>query len=164
MARGDGVIGDENPGPVDPIADDQTERRRRERQADAARTSEWDERMDRLEEAAIQAEYATGREEATEEKARRNVFLRIGTIVVGFTVLLGGVAMMILPGPGILGILAGLGILSRELSWAERWMEAVKKRAKIEELKEQPKWVQVLTWTITAVAVIGSLVYFFVIR
>lgn len=164
MAQGDGVIGDETPGPVDPIADDQTARRRHEREADAERRSEWDEHRARLEEAAIQAEKATGREEPTDEAARRNVFLRVGTIVVGFTVLLGGLAMMILPGPGILGILAGLGILSRELPWAERLMEAVKKRAKLDELKEQPKWVQVLTWTLTAVAVIGSMVYFFVIR
>lgn len=164
MATGDGVIGDETPGPVDPVTDDQTKSRRRERQAVPADTSEWDERMERLEEAAIQAEYATGRREPTEEEARRNVFLRIGTIIVGFIVLLGGVAMMILPGPGILGILAGLGILSRELPWAERWMEAVKKRAKIEELKQQPRWVQALTWTITAVAVTGSLVYFLIIR
>lgn len=121
-------------------------------------------RRERFREAAIMAEYATGREETSEEEARRNVFLRMGTIVVGFVVLGGGLAMMVLPGPGILGILAGLGILSRELPWAERLMESVKERAKLDELKEQPRWVQVLMWTITAVAVIGSMTYFLVIR
>jgi uncharacterized protein (TIGR02611 family) len=124
----------------------------------------WDERRARFREAAILAEQATGREEATEAEARRNVFLRMGTIVVGFVVLLGGLAMMVLPGPGILGILAGLGILSRELPWAERLMEAVKERAKLDELKEQPRWVQAVMWTVTAVAVVGSMAYFLVIR
>ncbi|CAN5570446.1 hypothetical protein BH10ACT1_BH10ACT1_37610 [soil metagenome] len=126
--------------------------------------SEWRARRARLREAAIQAEYATGRQEATEEEARRGVIRRVGTIILGFIVLFGGIAMMILPGPGILGIIAGLAILAQELAWAERLLEYVKKRAKIDELKEQPKWIQAAMWTFTAAAVIGSLVYFTVIR
>lgn len=121
-------------------------------------------RRDMLEDAAIQAEMATGLQERTEQAARRNVVLRLGTIVVGFVVLLGGLAMMVLPGPGIVGILAGLGILSRELAWAERMMEYVKKRAKIEELKQQPAWVQGVTWTVTVISVVGSITYLTVLR
>ncbi len=147
-------------GPVDPIADDQSARRRAEVITDQAHRD----RRARLREAAIQAEYATGRHEETEEQARRGVIRRVGTIIVGFVVLIGGLAMMILPGPGILGVIAGLAILAQELPWAERLLEYVKKRAKIDELKEQPKWVQAVMWTITAGAVIGSIVYFVVIR
>ncbi|MCU1499800.1 MAG: hypothetical protein JWM47_3753 [Acidimicrobiales bacterium] len=121
-------------------------------------------RFETLREAAIQAEYATGRREETEEAARRSVLRRVGTIIVGFIVLFGGIAMMILPGPGILGVIAGLAILSQELAWAERLLEYVKKRARVEELKAQPKWVQAVMWTITAGAVIGSLVYLTFIR
>lgn len=160
MTSGDGVL-DETPGPADPSVP-------QDRPGGTAETEHEpggvQSPRERLREAAIMAEYATGREETSEAAARRNVFLRMGTIVVGFVVLAGGLAMMVLPGPGILGILAGLGILSRELPWAERVMESVKKRAKIDELKEQPKWVQGVMWTITAVAVIGSMTYFLVIR
>src|SRR5262245_47803259 len=99
-------------------------------------------RLDLLKEAALQAEYATGEREDTEEQAKRNILLRVATIVVGFIVLFAGLAMMVLPGPGVVAILAGLGILSRELAWAERMIEYVKRRAKVEELKTQPAWVQ----------------------
>ena len=110
-------------------------------------------------EAAIAAEMATGVHERTEQAAKRNLVFRLATIVVGFVILLGGLAMMILPGPGILGILAGLGILSRELPWAERLLTYAKKRAKVDELKQQPAWVQGVMWTVTVVAVVGSVAY-----
>lgn len=120
------------------------------------------ERLGVLKDAAIQAEYATGRHEETEAEAKRHVVLRLATIVVGFIVLLGGVAMMILPGPGILGIIAGLGILSRELVWAEKMLDYAKEKARVDELKEQPRWVQGVTWAITIGAVGASLWYVFI--
>ncbi|HWJ97119.1 MAG TPA: PGPGW domain-containing protein [Acidimicrobiales bacterium] len=119
------------------------------------------ERFGVLKEAAIQAEYATGRHEDTEEEAKRHVALRIGTIIVGFVVLFGGLAMMILPGPGIIGIIAGLGILSRELTWAERMLEYAKEKARVDELKEQPTWVKAGAWAITIGAVAASAWYLF---
>ena len=148
----------------DPIDDDQRGRRAAERERDEAQRDEHSanhhERLDLLREAAYQAEYATGEREDSEEQARRHIIIRVGTIVVGSIVLLIGLAMTVLPGPGILGVLAGLGILSRELPWAERMVEYVKKRAKIEQLRQQPQWVQVAMWGFTIAAVTGSLVYF----
>ena len=93
-----------------PVVNVRSGRSRAERKA-----SERHEKRERLVEAAIQAELATGAEEATLEQAKRHVLVRLGTIVVGFVVLIGGLVMMILPGPGIVGILAGLGS-SRESS------------------------------------------------
>lgn len=121
-------------------------------------------RFDLLREAAIEAEYATGEREATEELAKRHVLMRLATIAVGFVVLLGGLVMMVLPGPGVLGILAGLGILSRELAWAERMIEYVKEKSKYDELKTQPAWVQASMWVVTVGAVAGSAVYFLAVR
>ncbi|MCB0963802.1 MAG: PGPGW domain-containing protein [Acidimicrobiales bacterium] len=111
------------------------------------------ERLELLREAAIQAEYATGRQEPDEETARRHVLIRVGTIVVGFVVLLAGLAMLVLPGQGILTVIAGLAILSRELPWAERMLEYAKKKAKLDELKEQPVWVKGVAWAFTLVAI-----------
>jgi uncharacterized protein (TIGR02611 family) len=121
-------------------------------------------RFDLLREAAIQAEYATGEREATEALAKRHVLIRLATITVGFVVLLGGLLMMVLPGPGVLGVLAGLGILSRELPWAERMIEYVKEKSRYDELKTQPAWIQASMWVVTVGAVAGSAVYFLAIR
>ncbi|MFT4658344.1 MAG: hypothetical protein ACJAXA_003092 [Candidatus Aldehydirespiratoraceae bacterium] len=51
-------------------------------------------------------------------------------LVVGVMVILAGVAMLVLPGPGILVIIVGLLILSTEFEWAQRWLDiAVEKSA-----------------------------------
>jgi uncharacterized protein (TIGR02611 family) len=54
---------------------------------------------------------------------------RIAVTIVGFAVLLAGVAMLVLPGPGIVVILAGLAILATEYMWAERMLAEAKRRA-----------------------------------
>jgi len=53
---------------------------------------------------------------------------RLIVIVVGFTVLLGGVAMLVLPGPAILVIPLGLAILATEFVWARRLLNKVKSK------------------------------------
>ena len=54
---------------------------------------------------------------------------RVATIVGGFTVLALGVALLVLPGPGILVIAVGLAILSAEFVWARRLLARVKAQA-----------------------------------
>ncbi|HVO66226.1 MAG TPA: PGPGW domain-containing protein [Syntrophales bacterium] len=56
---------------------------------------------------------------------------RLVIAVVGFTVLLIGFAMIILPGPAVIVIPIGLGILATEFVWARRLLRKVK--AKIRE-------------------------------
>ncbi len=55
---------------------------------------------------------------------------RIAIGVVGGTVLALGIVMMVTPGPGIAGILAGLGILAIEFAWARSWLKKIKAKAK----------------------------------
>jgi len=43
---------------------------------------------------------------------------RLVIAVTGFTVLVAGIAMIVLPGPAILVIPAGVGILATEFIWA----------------------------------------------
>jgi uncharacterized protein (TIGR02611 family) len=57
----------------------------------------------------------------TVEQVRR-VFL----IIAGFTLLLAGVVMLVTPGPGMLVIFIGLGLLAAEFVWARRLMERMK--------------------------------------
>jgi hypothetical protein len=54
---------------------------------------------------------------------------RIAVTVAGVAVLLVGVAMLVLPGPGFLVIIAGLAILATEYVWAERLLRKAKQRA-----------------------------------
>jgi tellurite resistance protein TerC len=59
----------------------------------------------------------------TLRQARR---LMIG--LLGFTVLVVGVAMIVLPGPAFIVIPIGLGILATEFVWAKSILSAVRKR------------------------------------
>ena len=54
---------------------------------------------------------------------------RVAKIVVGFTLLAAGAAMLLLPAPGIVTIVIGLAILSAEFVWARRWLEHLKRHA-----------------------------------
>ena len=47
---------------------------------------------------------------------------RIVVAVTGTTLLLLGVAMIVLPGPAILILPAGLAVLATEFAWARRWL------------------------------------------
>jgi uncharacterized protein (TIGR02611 family) len=55
--------------------------------------------------------------------------MRIVTIVAGFALLAAGIAMLVLPGPGLLAIFAGLAILAREFHWARRLLDRLKNTA-----------------------------------
>jgi uncharacterized protein (TIGR02611 family) len=49
--------------------------------------------------------------------------------VIGFTVLLIGVALLVLPGPAFIVIPAGLAILAIEFAWARHWLQRIKQLA-----------------------------------
>ena len=54
---------------------------------------------------------------------------RVAVTIAGFAVLLAGLAMLVLPGPGIVVILAGLAILATEYVWAQRLLRIAKEKA-----------------------------------
>jgi len=45
---------------------------------------------------------------------------RIGILAGGTAIVIAGVALLVLPGPGILIIVAGLSLLATEFTWARR--------------------------------------------
>jgi uncharacterized protein (TIGR02611 family) len=61
----------------------------------------------------------------TLKKARR---LIIG--VIGLTILLIGIALIVLPGPAFIVIPIGLAILATEFAWARRILKKVKNKIK----------------------------------
>lgn len=54
---------------------------------------------------------------------------RIVLETLGWVLLLLGIAAIFLPGPGLLGIFAGLALLSQQYDWAEKRVEPVRLRA-----------------------------------
>lgn len=48
---------------------------------------------------------------------------------VGWVLLLGGIAALVLPGPGLLMIVGGLALLAEQYEWARKRLDPVKKRA-----------------------------------
>jgi uncharacterized protein (TIGR02611 family) len=54
------------------------------------------------------------------------VVKRVIVSVVGATVLLIGIALLVLPGPAFIVIPVGLAILATEYAWARRWLKKVR--------------------------------------
>lgn len=54
---------------------------------------------------------------------------RVAIFVAGMAVVVAGIVMLVLPGPGLLVIVAGLSILAIEFAWAQRLRDQAKDRA-----------------------------------
>ena len=51
---------------------------------------------------------------------------RIAVSVIGGVLVLGGIAMLVLPGPGLLVVVAGFAVLGTEYAWAAAALERTK--------------------------------------
>ena len=88
-----------------------------------------DENEHRLWDAAIEAERRTGDREPTVEAARTHLLIRVARICGGFSLLLSGVVLMVLPGPGLLVLIAGLSVLAVDIPFARRLRDVLVTRA-----------------------------------
>jgi uncharacterized protein (TIGR02611 family) len=61
--------------------------------------------------------------------------VRVLYILVGFTLLGGGVAMLVLPGPAFVVIPIGLALLSLEFAWAENLLESALEKGEVAKRK-----------------------------
>jgi len=97
-----------------------------------------------------------------ETHKNRTLIERVGLVIVGFTVLAAGLAMMVLPGPALAVIPIGLAILSLEFAWAARLLDvaleqAEKARASAKETTKTQRIVVAIA-TLLAVAAVGAAV------
>lgn len=77
---------------------------------------------------------------------------RVAIEVGGWTLVVLGVAALVLPGPGLLMLAAGLTVLSLRYAWADRLLHPIKARA----LHAAELGVQ--TWPRIALSVLGALI------
>lgn len=54
---------------------------------------------------------------------------RIAVLTVGLALVAVGLALLVLPGPGLLVIIAGLAVLATEFAWAEHLLDKAKEQA-----------------------------------
>ncbi len=78
---------------------------------------------------------------------------RVALETLGWVLLVLGLAAIFLPGPGLLGIFAGLLLLSQQYEWAERRVEPVKVRALIGAAEGVETWPRIAL-SLTGVAIL----------
>lgn len=71
---------------------------------------------------------------------------------LGWILVVVGIAALVLPGPGLLALFAGVALLSQQYEWAERRLEPIKQRA----LRAAAEGVE--TWPRVVISVVGALV------
>ncbi|WP_435746890.1 PGPGW domain-containing protein [Nocardioides sp. SYSU DS0663] len=79
--------------------------------------------------------------------------------VVGWGLVLVGVAALVLPGPGLLMIFGGLAVLSQQYEWAERRLEPVKYRALRGAAESVETWVRIAMTALASLVLIGCGVF-----
>jgi len=84
--------------------------------------------------------------------AVRRLFLE----VVGWALVIGGIAALVLPGPGLLALFAGLVLLSQQYTWAERRVDPVKERAVRAAADGVQTWPRILLSTFGVLWLIGA--------
>jgi uncharacterized protein (TIGR02611 family) len=83
----------------------------------------------------------------------KGVARRVTIEVVGWTLVVAGIAALVLPGPGLLGLFAGLAVLSQQYEWAERRLEPVKVAAYRSAAESVQTWPRIVASCLGAVGI-----------
>lgn len=87
-----------------------------------------DELTDRFEQAAVEAEYATGKREDTEGAAKVSIIVRVSRMTLAVALIVLGIILMPLPGPGWLVVAGGFTLLAKDVAWADRVVRLIRKK------------------------------------
>jgi uncharacterized protein (TIGR02611 family) len=80
---------------------------------------------------------------------------RSAVTLVGVCLVLGGIALMPLPGPGMLVVVAGLAVLATEYVWARRLLRRAKAEAERAQEEAVASPVRIATTVLSSLAVCG---------
>lgn len=106
---------------------------------------------ERVVDAAVAAEFHTGKREPTRSAAQAHIAIRLVRMSVGATLCLGGLAMTVLPGPGLIVLAIGLGVLAQDIPWAERTLAVVRRRLPADADGKVPRHFVVITVVATVI-------------
>jgi hypothetical protein len=74
---------------------------------------------------------------------------------LGWLLVVAGIAALVLPGPGLLMLFAGLALLSQQYEWAERRLEPVRLRALRGAADSVETWPRILFSALVALVILG---------
>ncbi|HET7308291.1 MAG TPA: PGPGW domain-containing protein [Gammaproteobacteria bacterium] len=97
--------------------------------------------------------------------SRRSLAFRIGWTVLAFLITIAGIVMIIVPGPAIVFIPAGLAMLSFEFTWAQRILDFALTRGMdakeyAEHLDRRKRRAAMIAAACVSAAVIGAALYY----
>lgn len=73
-------------------------------------------------------------------------FKKVAAAVVGGTILVFGLALLVLPGPAVLVIPVGLAILATEFVWARRWLRRARGMVHRHKARRTTRALRVTLW------------------
>jgi uncharacterized protein (TIGR02611 family) len=119
---------------------------------------------EKLSVAAVAAEFETGEREETVQEARAHIAVRIARMTLGVVIVILGVAMLVLPGPGVLAIAGGLFILAKDVAWADRLLQHLRK--KVPGIPDDGKIQrsQIVTMSVMGLGTLAISAWWFLIR
>jgi uncharacterized protein (TIGR02611 family) len=85
-----------------------------------------------------------------------NATWRVVVLVLGVLIILGGVAMLALPGPGWAAIFVGLAVLATEFDWAQRLLHRARARVHAAAEKAKDPRRRGLVLTLGALLLLGG--------
>jgi uncharacterized protein (TIGR02611 family) len=99
-----------------------------------------------------------GVRERRERHRERGRTVRAAVMLGGFALVLAGLVMLVLPGPGLLVIAIGLGVLALEFAWAERLLERTvdKMSAASDRVKKTSRAQQAILVLLALLVVVGA--------
>jgi hypothetical protein len=115
-------------------------------------------RVEHLMEELIEAELETGKREETIEAAKRHIVVRVIRMVAGFLLLIVGLAMFVLPGPGLIVCAIALGLLAQDVPFARNLLDKVRARLPQDEDGKLPKSTIVMM-VVVSVAAVGASIF-----
>lgn len=83
--------------------------------------------------------------------AARRVAIEVG----GWLLVVAGIAALVLPGPGLLLIFAGVAVLSQQYEWAEKRLDPIKYRALKGAAESVETWVRITFSSLVALVLVA---------
>jgi len=114
--------------------------------------------LEQLLDDAVEAEIEL-RHETSYGAAERGLLRRVVRVVAGFTLVFVGILLLVLPGPGLVTIAAGLALLSRDVPFARRWLGIVRRRIPEGEDGEVAAWVLYGSAAVAALSIASTMTW-----
>lgn len=80
---------------------------------------------------------------------------RVAIEVVGWVLVVAGIAALVLPGPGLLMIFAGVAVLSQQYEWAAKRLAPIKYRALKGAAESVETWVRITFSSLVALGLVA---------